>query len=343
MLRGSITRLHPPEYSGEHVRIMNRIALGENIGRFETVRIRSDGQRRQISKSISPIRNASGKIVGASLIASDITDQMVAERNRHQLEVMAASNKKLEGEITRRKALEHDLRTSKRQLASLSREILIAQEEERKRISRDLHDTILQTLVGVSINLASLTQALDENPKKLRGKIDETQSDVEKLLATVHRFAVDLRPEVLEDLGLIPALHAFLKDFMKRTGVRVRLDADGSIAQLPSKLGFILYRVAMEALNNVGLHARATAVAVEIKILSDRLRMKITDDGQSFNVKRVQRAQGGARLGLLGMQERLKIVGGRFSIKSTPGRGTTVTAWIPITLPTAKPAASVVP
>jgi PAS domain S-box-containing protein len=263
-------------------------------------------------------------------VVVDITARKVAETAQHRLDVMTASNRKLEQEIIRRKTLEQALKLSEQQLRHLSREILLAQEEERKRISRELHDTVLQTLVSISVHLSTLTPRLADNPASLRRKIAQTQLLVEKSLAMVHRFAVELRPTVLDDLGLIPALHTFMKDFMKRTGVRAHLTAYAAVNQLPIGQSAVLYRVALEALNNVAIHAQASAVEVEIKKLPDWICLTITDDGKSFDVKRVLRTKGNGRLGLLGMRERLEMVGGKFSIKSTPGHGTTVTARIPV-------------
>jgi signal transduction histidine kinase len=260
----------------------------------------------------------------------DITARKAAEAARVRLEVMTASNRKLEQEIIRRKKLEQALKTSEQQLRQLSHEILLTQEAERKRISRELHDTVLQTLVGISVHLSSLTTKPADNPTSLRRKIVQTQRLVEKSLAMVHRFAVELRPTVLDDLGLIPALHTFMKDFMKRTGVRARLTAYAAANQLPINQSAVLYRVALEALNNVAIHAQASAVEVQVKKLPDWICLTITDDGKSFDVKRVLRTKGNGRLGLLGMRERLQMVGGKFSVKSTPGHGTTVTARIPV-------------
>jgi signal transduction histidine kinase len=154
---------------------------------------------------------------------------------------------------------------------------------------------------------------------------------VETSLASVHRFALELRPTVLDDLGLIPALHTFMKDFMKRTGVRPRLTADAAVNQLPIDKLAVLYRVALEALNNVAAHAQANAVDVQIKRLPNWLCMMIKDDGKSFDAKRALCAKGNGRLGLLGMRERLEMVGGTFSIESSPGHGTSVITRIPIT------------
>jgi len=260
----------------------------------------------------------------------DITARKVADAIRGRLEVMTASNRRLEKEIIRRKKLEQALKISEEQLRQLSHQILLAQEEERKRISRELHDTVLQTLVGISVHLTSLTPKRADNPARLRRKIAETQRLVKESLAMVHRFAVELRPTVLDDLGLIPALLTFMKDFMKRTGVRVRLTAYSSVNQLPIDHSAILYRVALEALNNVAIHAQASTVEVQIKKLPDWICLTITDDGKSFDVKRVLRTKGNGRLGLLGMRERLQMVRGKFSIKSAAGHGTTVTARIPV-------------
>ena len=122
-----------------------------------------------------------------------------------------------------------------------------------------------------------------------------------------------------------------MKDFMKRTGVRAHLTAYAAVNQLPADLSAVLYRVTLEALNNVAIHAQASEVKVEIKKLPHNIYLTIKDDGKSFDVERISLAKGNGRLGLLGMRERLEMVGGKFSIKSAPGRGTTVTARIPVT------------
>ncbi len=266
---------------------------------------------------------------GVVCFFNNITERKKAEADQRRLEVMTASNRKLEREISRRKTLEQALKTSEQQLRQLSHEILLTQEAERKRISRELHDTVLQTLVGIGIHLASLTPKPADNPASLRRKIAQTQLLVEKSLAMVHRFAVELRPTVLDDLGLIPALHTFMKDFMKRTGVRARLTAYAAVNELPLEQAVVLYRVALEALNNVAIHAQASVVEVQINKLRDWVCLTITDDGKCFDVKRVLRTKGDGRLGLLGMRERLQMVGGKFTVKSTPGHGTTVSARIP--------------
>ena len=256
---------------------------------------------------------------------------------------LAALNLELSQEITHRKAVEEALKKSERhysqlleasdrlqeQLRRLNREILSAQEDERRKISRELHDVIAQTLTGINVRLAALKKEAALNTKGLDRKIASTQRLVEQSVNIVHRFARELRPAVLDDLGLIPALHSFMKSFSARTGVHVHLTAFAAVEQLDAARRTVLYRVAQEALNNVARHAQAARVDVSIQNLPDSICMKITDDGKSFRVDRVSHAKGRKRLGLLGMRERMEMIGGRLEIESSPGNGTTVIAHLP--------------
>lgn len=257
---------------------------------------------------------------------------------------LAASNLELNREIIMRKAVEEALKKSERhysqlleksdhlqaQLRRLSRQILTAQEEERKEISRELHDVIAQTLTGINVRLAGLAKAAATNTKGLDRNIARTQRLIEKSVNIVHQFARELRPAVLDDLGLIPALHSFMKSFTARTGVRTHLTAFAGVEQFETARRTVLFRVVQEALTNVARHARASRVAVKIKKFPRHIGMTIEDDGKSFNVERALRVNGGKRLGLLGMRERLEMVGGNFAIESTPGKGTTILAQIPL-------------
>jgi signal transduction histidine kinase len=256
---------------------------------------------------------------------------------------LAASNLELSQEVGQRKAAEAALKQSERhysellaqsdhlqeQLRQLSRQILSAQEEERREISRELHDVIAQTLTGINVRLAALSKEAATNTKGLDRNIARTRRLVEKSVDIVHRFARELRPAVLDDLGLIPALHSFMKNFTTRTGVRTHLTAFAGVEELATARRTVLFRVAQEALTNVARHAKASRVEVSLQKLPDGICMKIKDDGKSFQVERTLHANGGKRLGLLGMRERVEMVGGKFSVESAPGKGTTIAAQIP--------------
>jgi len=274
---------------------------------------------------------------------SDLTQRKHAEEAQRRLDMMTASNRKLEAEIVRRQAVEAALKQSEReqtrlleesrsmqeQLRHLSRQVLQAQEDERKRISRELHDVIAQTLTGINIRLATLKKGAGRDLAEFDRDIEQTQKLVEDSVSIVHQFARELRPAALDDLGLIPALHSFLKHFTAQTGVHTHLTAFAEVEQLDTARRTILYRVAQEALTNVSRHAQASRVAVTLQKHATGICLKITDNGKSFSVEGMFNAKGGKRLGLLGMRERLEMVGGRFEIASAPGQGTTITAEMP--------------
>jgi len=250
---------------------------------------------------------------------------------------------KLKREILQRKVVEKKLKKSEQHynhlleqshnmqesLRHLSRQLILAQEEERKEISRELHDEIAQTLTGINVHLATLKVEAAVNTQGLKKKITRTQRLVEKSVNIVHRFARDLRPTLLDDLGLIPALHSYMKGFTKRTGIPIRFKAFPGVERLNSVKRTVLYRVAQAALTNVAQHAQASLVKVDIQNNHRSIHMEIKDNGKSFPVERVLFAKKNNRLGLLGMRERVEMVGGSFRVKSAKGTGTTIGAQIP--------------
>jgi len=256
---------------------------------------------------------------------------------------LVASNRKLAKEIAKRKVVEQTLRQSERhsgrlleqsrqlqeQLRLLSRRVLSAQEEERKRISRELHDVIAQMLTGINVRLTTLKMDSMVNTKGLSNKISRTQRLVEKSVDIVHRFARELRPAVLDDLGLIPALHSFMKKFTKDTGIRVGLTVFAGVEKLSSTKRTVLYRVAHEALTNVARYAQASRVEVSIVRRASAVCMQIKDNGKGFELKPDLFVGRRKRLGLLGIRERVEMIGGRFTLRSAPGKGTTIHAQIP--------------
>jgi len=269
-------------------------------------------------------------------------NKMIGTLNRRSAD-LADSNRQLKQEIVQRKSVEESLRKSERhysqlleqshrlqqQLRLLSRQLLAAQEEERKKISRELHDEIAQTLTGINARLATLKTEATVNTKDLQKKITSTQRLVEKSVDIVHRFARELRPMVLDDLGLIPALHSFVKSFSKQTCIHIRLTVFAEVEKLDNAKRTVLYRVAQEALTNVARHAQASQVEVSIRKLPGAARMEIKDNGKSFEAQRVMHSKRNTRLGLIGMRERLEMVGGSFGVESAPGKGTTIRAQIP--------------
>ncbi|MBI5380494.1 MAG: sensor histidine kinase [Opitutae bacterium] len=257
---------------------------------------------------------------------------------------LAKGNRQLVREVARRRAGElaiiqgrekyrallQESLVMQQKLRLLTRQILSAQEEERKEISRELHDEVVQTLVSINVELAALGKGASASLRGLKAKIARTQRLVETSMSEVHRFARELRPAVLDDLGLIPALDAYSKNLAARKKLKIQMTAFGGVEALGSTKRTVLFRVAQEALTNVARHAQATQVRMTISEVAGAIRMEISDNGRSFPVGETLSARNPKRLGLVGMRERVEMVGGRLTIESAPGLGTTVRAEIPI-------------
>lgn len=283
-----------------------------------------------------------GKHRGAREAATRLSD-LAQTLSKRTLE-LALSEQKLKKEIARRSHIETALKKSERhyigllaesgllhdQLRHLSRQILSAQEEERKRISRELHDRIAASLTGINPSLTTLRKEITGNNQALGRKLACTQRLIQNSVDVIHAFARDLRPTALDDLGLIPALHSLTKNFLKQTGIRVHLKVFSAVEELDSAKRTVLFRVTQEALMNVVKHARASEVEVNISKRGDTAALSIHDNGRSFQVERLLRNHENKRLGLIGMRERVEMVGGSFRVQSVRGQGTTVHASIPI-------------
>jgi two-component system, NarL family, sensor histidine kinase DegS len=264
-----------------------------------------------------------------------------------QLELHAssliASNRALKREVRRRKAGEAAIKRGKdryhrlfvesqlmqKKLKRLTRQVLSAQEDERLEISRELHDEVVQTLVGINVELAALGKATSISVKSLRARIAHTQKLVGKSVRAVHQFARELRPAALDDLGLIPALQAYMKTVAKRKRMKILLSAFAEIESLEIARRTVLFRIAQEALTNVRRHAEASLVKVDIRRMPGGVCMEIHDNGKSFDVPNGLDSRNSKRLGLLGMKERVEMMGGTFGVQSSPGHGTTVRAELP--------------
>jgi len=312
----------------------------------EVIIERPDASRLTCIVNIRPIKNERGEITGAINCFYDITERRAKEEARRRLEVLTASNSKLNQEIVRRQAIEATLRKNERRalrmteeslkmqqrMRHFSHQILQVQEKQRKEISRELHDKVGQLLVGINIHLAAFAETASKNPHGIHRTLVPMRRLVEKSLKIVHQFARELRPASLDDLGLIPALRTYIKDFPKRKGRQIHFVAVAGVEAMDNDKRTVLYRVAQEALTNVDKHSEATFVKVVIAEAPGGICLEITDNGRAFNVDRLASGQWGRRLGLIGMRERVEMVGGHFSVLSASGQGTTIRAEIPFGL-----------
>lgn len=219
-----------------------------------------------------------------------------------------------------------EVRNARERLHSLSHQLVEAQEDERRRIARELHDQVGQALTALKINLQTVQLATGDSTSAL----DESIAIAERTLQQVRDLSLDLRPSMLDDLGLFAALRWYLHRQAQRTGWTAQITGERFDEGLPAAIETVCFRVAQEALTNAARHAQARRVTVDLRRHGE-LRLSIHDDGVGFDVAAARRrAIEGNSLGLLGMQERVSLVGGRLDVDSTPGCGTQVSVSLPL-------------
>ncbi|MHB8076745.1 HAMP domain-containing sensor histidine kinase [Desulfosporosinus fructosivorans] len=238
----------------------------------------------------------------------------------------------LERYTQEREALLAELMDKEQIRQQLLNKVISAQEEERKRISRELHDEAGQSLTSLIIGLKLLSQGNDL--EQTRGMAEDLRRVAYMTLEDVHRLAVELRPTVLDDMGLVAALERYVAEYKRQQEIMVvDLEVHNQMVErLPSEVETTLYRIVQEALTNVAKYAKARNVSIVLEIRPESVNLIIEDDGVGFNVERVlkERTLGRQNLGLAGMQERSALFGGTFEIESEPGRGTTLYVRLPL-------------
>lgn len=230
----------------------------------------------------------------------------------------------LENEHTRQRT---QILKAEDDLRRLSRRLVQAQETERKSLSRELHDEIGQTLTALGMELANVETAGRTDPKFLHERIDEAKRLNAEAIHSVRDLAMGLRPSMLDDLGLEPALQWQGREYARHTGVPATVRVDGDLDRLDDLQRTCIYRVVQEAFTNCARHAQATNVSVAIRESGNKVTVEIQDDGVGFPTESIG-ARGG--LGLIGMKERVEALGGRIAFTSNNGVGTVVRATIPI-------------
>jgi len=217
-------------------------------------------------------------------------------------------------------------------LQTLSHRLMEVQEIERRHIAHELHDEIGQVLTAVKMNLQAM-HGLSKDSLYVP-RLEEGIVTIDRALQQVRDLSLDLRPSMLDDLGLLATLRWYMDRQMQRSGFVVKLVAKPLQIYLPSSLETMCFRIVQEALTNVVRHAKAKHAHVELRQRNSELELIIRDDGIGFNVRTAQkRASRGVSFGLSGMQERVRLAGGQIEIKSKPKRGTTIQARFPLTSP----------
>ena len=226
------------------------------------------------------------------------------------------------------------LRKARERYRKLTRQILVAQEDERKRLARELHDETSQALSGLSLQLQALVDMAEMSGSKdaeFIARLKKTQSLAMQVHNEIRRLMADLRPSLLDTLGLVPAIRQYADAILRPVGINVSVETKGVERRLPSEVETELFRVAQGAIGNIIQHSKAKNAAIVVEYLDDELLMRISDDGQGFDVSKITDIEESGRgRGLFSMRERVMLLGGKGWVESQPGRGTIVWARVPL-------------
>lgn len=219
-----------------------------------------------------------------------------------------------------------ELQAANQRMHIFSQLLFQVQEKDRRRLAHEFHDEIGQALTAAKLNLLAVTRTADA---VVAARIQETVQILDQLLRDVRQISLDLRPSLLDDLGLIPALRSLLDQQARRAGLEERFSADNLPVNLASETQTTCFRIAQEATTNILRHAHAHSMALELRVLRGQLRLKISDDGVGLDLKKMERRRPES-FGLLGIKERAVLAGGYAQIISAPGKGTTIDVHLPL-------------
>ena len=234
---------------------------------------------------------------------------------------VAVENAKLYRELQQKEALRGEL----------LRKVISAQEEERKRIARELHDETSQALAALVLALETASVAPARDVDEMKERISSIKPRAVRMLEEVRKLTLDLRPTILDDLGLIPAIRWYAENRLKPLGVKVQLETSGIDRRLPPQMETALFRVVQEAVSNIAKHAEAENVVISLNITSTTAVIEVEDDGKGFDLAALSRqVDKGQGLGLMGMQERVALFSGMMTVETAPGAGTQLRIEVPL-------------
>jgi signal transduction histidine kinase len=293
---------------------------------------------RRLMRPVRRVTEAAQRIAGGDLYTplhsaehGEIGAMAAAlERMRQQLlaniEALAGWNETLESRVAEQTEELHRQQLLTQQLL---RQAITAQEEERARLAREMHDGVGQTLIAVELSLDRLAKALPAENANVHERLNQARSLIEQTLSDLRRMIAALRPGVLDQLGLAPALNWLAEHTLRPLGLTVTIETKNLQERLPGEIETILFRIAQEAMSNVARHSQAGNLAVCLEHEVGQVTMTLTDNGLGCDLSKITPAGNGRGLGLAGMRERASLAGGQVAVESAPGRGTTIRVIIP--------------
>jgi PAS domain S-box-containing protein len=317
-----ISLIVPADRKNEEKTILARLSRGERIDHFDTLRVRKDGTIVDISLTISPVADAAGKIIGASKIARDISERKQTERGLRESEdrfrtLADALETQVQFRTQELQRRNREILQQTEQLRDLSRRLLQIQDEERRHIARELHDSAGQTLAGLGMSLSRLAQDAKNNPDQLAKSIEEAEGLVQHLTQEIRTTSYLLHPPLLDESGLSSALNWYVQGLKERSGLEIDLRIAEDFGRLPADMELVIFRLVQESLTNVHRHSRSKTAFIRVARKADKVFVEVHDKGNGMSAERLAEIQSrGAGLGIRGMRERLRHFNGELLVES---------------------------
>jgi len=305
--------IHPSVESIEEGKILEKIVLSKGYVSRRGIRRKKDGTLFPVSISASPIM-IDNQVKGILGLYEDITEQM---QNEERLQDYLKEIKK-----------------DRKNLKRLSKKLINIQEEERRKISETIHDDIGQNITAIKINISVIEEAIKSHAlHKVKERLLETKSQLEQVFEQLRKLNIDLRLPLLRDLGLLPALHAYVNRYKKRENIDIDFEVINFKKRLYKEMEIVIFRIVQETFTNISKHARADNIYLRLENKKSKVCVLIKDNGKGFSTKNVSDSEElGNGLGLIEMRERIETIGGNLDIKSSLGKGTQLLIEIPVGL-----------
>jgi PAS domain S-box-containing protein len=331
-----ISLIIPADRLDEEKDILLRLRRGERIEHFETVRQRKDGTALDISAAISPVKAPSGRIIGASKVARDISSRKQSDiALRQSEERFRKLSESLEAEVrVRTTELEErnlEVLTRAEQVRQLSWQVLRIQDEERRHIARELHDSAGQSLTVLGMNLATIAKNAKRQAPEFTESIEQVLEIVQELTKEIRTTSYLLHPPLLDENGLPAALSWYIRGLSERSGLDIGFTISEEFGRLPRDLELTVFRLVQECLTNIHRHSGSKTATIQINRDPDRILIEVHDQGKGIPRERLAQIEGGiSGVGIRGIRERLRQFKGEMILDSA-GAGTTVVVTIPLT------------
>ena len=313
----NVMLLIPPDRRAEEETILAKLRRGERVEHFDTVRVRKDGGLVDVSVTISPVKDATGQVIGASKVARDITDRKAAEK------ALQKAYERLETMVEERTA----------SVRQLSLRLLSVQDEEHRSIARELHDSLGQDLAAMKMDVQRVLQKVsDGRSGELLAKLSES---LERCMSETRTISHLLHPPLIDELGFVAAAKWYAEGFSERSGIKVDLQLSNSAKRMPRAVELPLFRILQATLSNVHRHAQSPSVDIRFDISARQARLEVKDYGKGIDAELLEHFQAsgaGVGIGLAGMRERLRELGGRLEVESD-ATGTLIRALVPLLVP----------